>query len=116
MNLFWQLGRGSPQTCFVLDEVRGQSRRQLLAVAGNVSNTHAVGVEYEVRANTRFDGVCSAARVADCFLFLHTGVVRDVSRVTDCAQKFVLRVNDLLSSIETHGGQRAARVPKGVFK
>ena len=115
MNLFRQLGRSSPQTCFVLDEVRGQSRRQLLAVAGNVSNTHTVGVEYEVRVNTRFDGVCSAVRVADCFFlffFLLSGVGRDVSRVNDCAQKFVLLVNDLLSSIETHGGQRAARVPK----
>ena len=48
--------------------------------------------------------------------FLHKGVVNDVSRVTACAQNFVLRVNDLLSSIETHDRQRAARVPTGVLK
>ena len=28
----------------------------------------------------------------------------------------MLRVNDLLTSVETHGEQRAARVPKGVLK
>ena len=43
-------------------------------------------------------------------------MVNDVSRVADCLQKCVLRVNDVLSSIETRGEQRPARVPQGVLK
>ena len=63
VNLFRQLDRVSPQ-------IR-MSRRQHVAVAGNVSNTHIVDILLvssigDVRANTRHDGFCSAVRVAVC--------------------------------------------------
>ena len=60
--------------------------------------------------------MASAAQCTWQFVVFHTIVVNDVSRITDCLQKSVMRVNDLLSSNETHGRQRSARVPKGVLK
>ena len=68
----------------------------------------------KVRANTRYDGVCSEVRAA--LFVLQIGVVNLLSRVIECAQTVVLGVNDLSSSIEAHGRQRAVRVPKGLLK
>ena len=90
------------------------SRRQHVAVAGNVWRRVLVTC-----ARTH-DTMASAAQCAwqsVVFRFVHTGVVNDVSRVIDCAQKFVFHVNELLSlHRNTCGRQRAVRVPKVVLK
>ena len=81
------IGQGFATDPNVPKAVRGSCGKRVVSSIGDVC----------VRAHVTMASAAQCAWQSVVFRFLHTGVVNDVSRVIDCAQKFVLHVNELLS-------------------